>query len=71
MSQRGYPKKHPKQGGAGEKPRPEKRSSSGLSESERDLNRKLRLEFPEAPIHKAAPHSTADWALRVGKEGTL
>lgn len=56
MSQRGYPKKHPRQGGPGEKLCPEKRSSE-LSESERDLNRRLRLEFLEAPIHKARPQN--------------
>lgn len=70
MNQRSYSKKHPRQGRPGEKPCPQKRTSTGLSKSGR-VNRRLRLEFPEAPICKAGPHCTEYWALPVGKEGTL
>ena len=49
-------KENPRQGGPSEKPCPEKRFSAGLSESERNLNRRLRLEFPEAPIHIKHDH---------------
>ena len=41
-----------------------------LNKSER-VNRRLRLEFPEAPIYEAGPPPAEVWALPVGKEGTL
>lgn len=65
-----YPKKHPRQRRAGEKPCPHKRFLPGLSKSER-MNRRLRDEFPEAPIYKAGPRSAEVCTLAVSKKGAL